>query len=89
MTESSPAITLLEPMDERHNGSVGPLVPDMESKIIGRGGEELGVGEEGELVRFVCVEGGGVTDDGYFADFPRPKCNAWVYQERESYSRDN
>lgn len=51
MTESSPAITLLEPKDEAHNGSVGPLVPDMESKIIGQNGEELGIGEEGELVR--------------------------------------
>ena len=49
MTETSP-LTNTVPLDSPKAGSVGPPVPDTEEKIVGPSGEELPVGETGELL---------------------------------------
>ncbi|KAI5479618.1 hypothetical protein MNV49_003355 [Pseudohyphozyma bogoriensis] len=50
MTEASPATHQLLGSQENQHGSVGRLLPDMEAKIIGEDGKELGIDQEGELV---------------------------------------
>jgi acyl-CoA synthetase (AMP-forming)/AMP-acid ligase II len=65
MTESSP-VTHVTPLDPQLHrvGSIGPPVPNTECRIVDVGsGDELGVGEEGE----VCVRGPQVMR-GYLDD---------------------
>ncbi|MCB1742618.1 MAG: AMP-binding protein, partial [Gammaproteobacteria bacterium] len=53
LTETSPAVCI-NPLDlAEHNGSIGLPVPSTEVKIIDAAGEELPVGEVGEL----CIRG--------------------------------
>ncbi|MBI4370171.1 MAG: long-chain fatty acid--CoA ligase [Elusimicrobia bacterium] len=60
LTETSPAVTM-NTLAKRKQGTVGTVLPNMEVKIIGDDGKELGLGEEGEI----CVKGPNVML-GYF-----------------------
>lgn len=63
LTETSPAVTV-NPLDlEKFNGKIGLPVPNTEICIRGDDGEDLGVGEAGEL----CVRGPQVMQ-GYLND---------------------
>ncbi|KAM0753976.1 acetyl-CoA synthetase-like protein [Meredithblackwellia eburnea MCA 4105] len=50
LTESSPGSHQLQAAEEAQDGSVGRLFPDMECRIVGTDGKDVGVNEEGEIV---------------------------------------
>jgi acyl-CoA synthetase (AMP-forming)/AMP-acid ligase II len=50
MTEASP-VTHVRPLDDvAHPGSIGPVLPNTESRVIGPGGEDLPAGSDGEIL---------------------------------------
>ena len=52
MTEASPGVTL-NPLSDNRLGTIGMPLPSTEMKVISEEGEELGIGEVGEL----CIRG--------------------------------
>lgn len=53
LTETSPAVTINPVYSREYNGSIGLPIPATDIKIVNADGEELPIGEEGEL----CVKG--------------------------------
>jgi acyl-CoA synthetase (AMP-forming)/AMP-acid ligase II len=50
MTEASP-VTHVRPLDDVvHPGSIGPVVPNTEARVVGPGGQDLPPGSDGEIL---------------------------------------
>ncbi|MBV7387594.1 long-chain-fatty-acid--CoA ligase FadD [Pasteurellaceae bacterium TAE3-ERU1] len=73
MTECSPLIAACPPHAKEHNGNIGVPVPNTDIKILNDEGEEVGIGERGEL----WVKGDQVMK-GYWQ---RPEATAEVLKD--------
>jgi long-chain acyl-CoA synthetase len=63
LTEASPVVTL-NPENKRVPGSIGKALPGIELRIVGDAGQQLSVGEVGEI----CIHGANVMKGYYHED---------------------